>query len=805
MTLEIKHFDPRLNQWIYTDERQTILTENLSNTLLEFYFPDKKFSFGHSDEYSTDKELKNHPDGHILLLSSKTRLLYGEKECLETIQKICPDSKDRGAYGSIFLGACKNAIHEKLNILVVDDSTENRGENGGILSNDLAYKLVGDCYGQISTQLYDKVTLRESQTDKSYRVIQHRFGWREGDGEDTTKYRFGKGTLRPYRLDRIEYVDPNNEPKIDIILPVSSFKGTDKDRPKGPTKPQIQPGLYQQNIWLAEKGQSQQGQMSISQVLASFPQGIKDFAEELEVQAQRLASIQDDPRIVAAYYCERYEKRKESLNQSKLKIGEVTNQEIDVKNLGKNDDLDTDEELDDENTKDDLFMYKLIKADLLGHQQLLETEKVKQELNRFVQSEWRDIAIGKTLTFDRAMIIPSKELKNGEICVPWLDEQEKILNFRSPFLNSNGLCVSNNKHVEDRVAPDGKSLQGIIVVNDEDHKRIQARITELEALLVDVDFIDPAETESERQARDYDGDCIGVARASLYPNLTAEAERRNLPQNAYSPTVKLKKQSFYLEDGTQPPFEKIAIHMSDSISVGIINNQVTALEALESEIEVLKTYGTLEQQSTYLDQVSSHYKVLFEQEHQKEPKLIREEYKSYMQGFVELALGQRTPEIIQQAMDVNRLMYREMIGEGCYQNQIAVDLFKSAKKPEMDKIRENSRYLYRDVNYIKDKKLKTVYLSTGITPKGYSPVELLISQTNKYFQESQLESRPIVQFKDLFKGVEFTPQQKFAAVAAKYEFDRKFNAAVRASRRRETESGPSAIVQTDSGTQLEIT
>lgn len=44
-----------------------------------------------------------------------------------------------------------------------------------------------------------------------------------------------------------------------------------------------------------------------------------------------------------------------------------------------------------------------------------------------------------------------------------------------------------------------------------------------------------------------------------------------------------------------------------------------------------------------------------------------------------------------------------------------------------------------------------------------------------------------------------------AAIAAKSEFDLKFNAAVRASRRRETESGPSAIIQTDSGTQLEIT
>jgi hypothetical protein len=177
-----------------------------------------------------------------------------------------------------------------------------------------------------------------------------------------------------------------------------------------------------------------------------------------------------------------------------------------------------------------------------------------------------------------------------------------------------------------------------------------------------------------------------------------------------------------------------------------------------------------------------------------------------MQSVVALAENpNRTPEIIQQAMDVNRLMYREMIGEGCYQNQIAVDLFKSAKKPEMDKIRENSRSLYRDVNYIKDKKSRSAYLNSGITPTGYSPVELLINQTNKYFQQSELESRPIVQFKDLFKGVEFTPQQKFAAIAAKYEFDLKFNAAVRMSQRRETEKGPSAIIQTPQSCKLEIT
>jgi O-acetyl-ADP-ribose deacetylase (regulator of RNase III) len=123
----------------------------------------------------------------------------------------------------------------------------------------------------------------------------------------------------------------------------------------------------------------------------------------------------------------------------------------------------------------------------------------------------------------------------------------------------------------------------------------------------------------------------------------------------------------------------------------------------------------------------------------------------------------------------------------------------------MDIIAENKCYLYRDVNYIKDKKLSSVYLSEGVTTTGYSPVELLINQTNKYFQESQLESRPIVQFQDLFKGVEFTPQQKYQAILAKQKFDDKFNEATRLNKRRETEQGPYAVVQTSSGTQIEIT
>jgi hypothetical protein len=800
MTLELRHFNPRLNQWLRnygsTSDRQPFLTEQLNNTLLEFFFPGSEFSCGQMDSHSTAKDLENHPDGHVLLLSSKSRLLYGAPECLEVIEKLCPDRKDRGAYGSIFLGACHHAIFEKLNVLVVDDAT---GENGGILPKEVAYKLVGDCYGQISTERYHQLTQRKEGSTEPYRVVQHRFGWRESDGNDRT-FRFGKGTLRPYNFNQLSYADLNNQPQIDLLLPLSSFKGKDKDNPNGATKPQIQPGLYSQQIWLGEKSLSQKGKTAISQIIPSFPKGLKDYIEKLEAQAKRLAEVQNDPRELAAIYCEKYEQRQalkeQSAARAKTAIIEVAGAGLDLE----------DRELDEEEeAATDPLMYRLLKADLAGHCQLLETEKVRSELARFVQKQWKEIATGRAVLFERALIIPSKELKNGEICVPWLDEGEQILNFRSPFLNSNGLCVSTNRQVEDSLGPDGEPLEGAIVVNDETRERIQARIKALKDRGIDTDEIVPTETESERQGRDFDGDCIGVARASDYPNLTEEAIRCNLPDSAYAPTVKQQKQSFYRVDGSQPSFEEIAIHMSDSISVGAINNLVTALVALESEIEILKSYGTFEQQSAYIDRVAAHYQHLFQHERtSKHPQPIRAEDRGQMQAFVDSAHRERTPPEIALAMSINRGIYRQAIEAACFENQIAVDLFKSSAKPDMEAIASSKRYLYRQVDYIKDKKSPTTYLNRVLKAEGFSPVELIAQQTNAYFESCQLESQPMVRFAKLFNGVEFTPQQKNEALLAKQQFDEQFNEATLLKKRLAHESGPFALVETASGKVLEI-
>jgi hypothetical protein len=195
-------------------------------------------------------------------------------------------------------------------------------------------------------------------------------------------------------------------------------------------------------MWLGEKALSQLGKTSISQVIPSFPGGLRDYLEKLESEAKRLSEIQSDPRELAKLYVEKYEERRGS---------QVKSQESKVKS-------ENNQELEEGEEREDPYLYRLLKADVeSGHFQLVETEKVRRKLAEFVQKQWTNIATGYAVSFDRATIIPSKELKNGEICVPWMEEGEKVLNFRSPFLNANGMCVSTNKIVSDIKAPDGRN------------------------------------------------------------------------------------------------------------------------------------------------------------------------------------------------------------------------------------------------------------------------------------------------------------------------------------------------------------
>ncbi|MGB3652247.1 MAG: AAA family ATPase, partial [Rivularia sp. (in: cyanobacteria)] len=336
---------------------------------------------------------------------------------------------------------------------------------------------------------------------------------------------------------------------------------------------------------------------------------------------------------------------------------------------------------------------------------------------------------------------------------------------------------------------------------------LNQQIANLQNLGFDVETL-PRESEQERQGRDYDGDCVGFTLADNFPNLTAEAIERNQPENAYLPTIKEGKKSFYIDETTeQPEFEAIALQMSDGISVGVINNHLTALEALESEIEIIRNSGDRQLIGSYVENIIENYsKILEKDDKQENPsKKIPEAHRYYMERITELADAANSPEVVDKIFDTNKDFYRRLNEEASYQNQIAVDLFKSNRVPDTDAIKRNSSYLHRNVNYIRDKKQEGIYQTKVVETTGYSPTEINIRRVNRHFAKHKLESRPISQFQNLFKGIEFSYQQKAEATLAKRNFDKYFNEAAELQKCQKIDEGQSVSVRTRSGLNFEIT
>ena len=311
MTLTLKHFDTRTGEWMTIpnsnklngqDNANIILEEKLDNTLLEAFlkkeFPNKDYSnrlsIGHLDEASTPDDLYwgHHPNNDVLLLSNGKRLLYGPPEIKEQlINKLNPDKMHNGAYGSLFVGECKNSHQGQVTFLVVDDSN---GDNGGYIDDKQAWKLVGDCHGKVNPNFSEQLS---NTTDE---VIQFRLGnLRDG--------LYGKGTLAP--KDFSDYFkDFEVGKQVAFIIPTSSFKGAGKGT--------VKPGLYTKEVWIGEKEKAQKGEISLSQLLPSYPNALKDFIPELKEHLSDLKEIIQDPRLLAEHYCTQYERREQKKDEN---------------------------------------------------------------------------------------------------------------------------------------------------------------------------------------------------------------------------------------------------------------------------------------------------------------------------------------------------------------------------------------------------------------------------------------------------------------------------------------------------------
>ncbi len=201
MAITLSHFCTKTGKPIIADGEP--ITETIEHCLAEYFAPNATFKLGVVYQgLTTEEDLKQFTsEGLTLQFAADNRFYFMDEELRE---KIFDQPHFGAAYGSNMFTPCQSfSERENLRVLVVDAET---GENGGVMPNSQAIKLVGDGDGKID------VVLHKSLGNEPATPFQTRFGIKERlaglDINDENRpyietWQLGKGTFAPRDLSQV--------------------------------------------------------------------------------------------------------------------------------------------------------------------------------------------------------------------------------------------------------------------------------------------------------------------------------------------------------------------------------------------------------------------------------------------------------------------------------------------------------------------------------------------------------------------------------------------------------------------------
>jgi hypothetical protein len=162
---------------------------------------------------------------------------------------------------------------------------------------------------------------------------------------------------------------------------------------------------------------------------------------------------------------------------------------------------------------------------------------------------------------------------------------------------------------------------------------------------------------------------------------------------------------------------------------------------------------------------------------------------------------------IEQQLQSFKKLLKDCVAELGNELQVATDGPKSALRPD-DSIIQYCQAItaYKEVEWLNDKKNLEAFTDRGMKTNGYSPIDLMIKQTNQIFGQCQLIARPIEQFRSFYPELEFTSSQKEYAQEIKKNYNSIVKQRIELESRRKVEPGPYIVIASPlSGKKLEIT
>ncbi|WP_414622825.1 hypothetical protein [Calothrix sp. CCY 0018] len=737
MSIALEYFCTKTGKPIEVDGKPLI--ETLENTAAEYlYGNDVKWSIGIVyPGISTEDDLTKHQDKY-LQFSKKDRLYFSDKSGLRL--QIFDEPHFGAAYGSLLFGECEYfAEVEDIKVLVVDDET---GECGGVLPKEQALLLVGDGDGRIDHKLHEQLGNITSTQFQVRGIIKSQ----EGINANQTI----KGTLAPVNLSDVGS-------GYDLVLSKSQLgKGRknklydEKTGIRINRQTEVQPGEYTLTIGIGNRENARTVEAATgAQYWVGLPKGAEnDALPRIQQRLVELDSIANDPRKVALDYIQTVERRLEGdfKRESRTKLIH----DFDLDDFGNV----INEAFGDKDTE---LMYQLLKADLEGHLQIIETPKVINFLSEHLQEQYRDCATGRVIRFQSSMLMTCNRLKDWEICDRTKPDGAKVLYHRPPVGNTNVMAVLTNRLLEgEEVNP------GSIKLN---HRTAAALNS------------------------DCDGDKPLTALAENFPNTTQEIEFKTQPENRYPESVLPQKAAYC------GSFEKIALEAAND-NIGIVANLAMKAIAIESECSQVPD----NEQRTFLANLSANlarcasYNLPKEAEHLRELLNDFSEYNHQLtsenQGtknaFQDYLIPVQEPELkntltpdeVTEGLAKVKQLFHHLSGIIDQQLKIEGQSGKSALRSNQEVIKLCTQLCaYPQVYALEDRNEKWAYLDKPIRSNLHTALDLLVQETNQHFESNALTPRPLSQFRDLFRDIDFNSSQLEIAANIKQKYERLIRAA----------------------------
>jgi hypothetical protein len=784
MAITLEHFCTQTGKPIIADGKP--VTDTIDHCLAEYFAPNATFKIGVVYQgLTTEEDLKKH-SGLSLQFAADERFFFMD----ETLREKMFDQPHFGAaYGSnMFTPLKRFEERENLRVLVVDAAT---GENGGIMPNTEAIKLVGDGDGKIDAKLHESLgNTPQTPFQTRFGIKSRQQGLEPDENAPITKtWQLGKGTFAPRDLSQLGN-------GYDLVISTDQLKGRKNvennlgilgsDRKLLMVGNEIQPGEYIMTMGIGNKTDAYYGVTSTgAQFWNSFPLGVQgDVLPRLEKRLEELKEMASDPRKIAQDYIDSMDARyKHQLEQEeKENFIDINNPNLDAlsnvidKALGDSD--------------QDLF-YRLLKADLNHHCQLLELPRVIDKLQEHWREQYLDCASGRLLKFDSAMAQTCHDLAENEVCYPKMSDGAEVIVYRGPTANSNTVDIYINRHLADEPLD-----KGTIKMSPKGLKH---------------------------SLSDCDGDRMAIALASEFPHTAAEIKERQQEENRYAEIVKLAKKAY------EGSFEQIALDAMEN-KVGAIANLCMKGIALENEcifvpqeeawalmrdisigaVTMLAAENDPKNPISYPDHIRQQIVELakFCQE-EINPKFDISQYDN-LTHYNYSRDDRKFPPISEQDvniyLDKARQFYHDVVGIMGGQLQIEVDRGKSANRSEPSIINAcNVIVKNPDIAlWVEERKVDEVYVARPMNIKGHGAIDLMARMTNEAFAENALVARSTQQFQDLFKGIEFSPAQKQQASELKKTYDTLLNRAIEISREVEETPGSRLVATSARGNSIEI-